>query len=126
DNPVNTFHTLRFENSTKTSRLNKTIVEYGSGIRVLDARLVMDSCIVRFNERVAQSGAINVSGSQRLTITNSKIYRNARAGVSTPANGGRVVIKNNWFFENGQEAGLHPQINLGPAPANDTLVVTGN
>lgn len=126
DNPVNTFHTLRFENSTKTSRLHKTIVEYGSGVRVIDARLVMDSCVVRFNERVAQSGAINVSGAQPVTVTNSKIYRNARAGISTPANGGMLTIKNNWFFENGQEAGLHPQINLGPANSSDTIVITGN
>ena len=112
-NPADKFHTLRFETATgvtspNLSFLKKTIVEHGSGVRVIGAGLIMDSCIVRFNERVAQSGAINVSGDVPVTISNSKIYRNARAGVSTPANGATVIIRNNWFFENGQEPGLYP------------------
>ncbi|MBK0404839.1 T9SS type A sorting domain-containing protein [Adhaeribacter sp. BT258] len=128
-NSADKFHTLRFETATgmtpKLSKLKKTIVEHGSGVRVIGAGLEMDSCVVRFNERAAQSGAINVSGNVPVTVTNSKIYKNARAGVSTPANGATVIIRNNWFFENGQEPGLYPQINLGPANAGP-IEITGN
>ncbi|KAA9331123.1 T9SS type A sorting domain-containing protein [Adhaeribacter soli] len=125
DNPANTFHTLRFESSTKVSKLKKTLVEYGSGVRVIDAGLEMDSCVVRFNERVAQSGAINISGTIPVTVANSRIYRNARSGISTPSNGGTVIIRNNWLFENGTEPGLYPQINLGISN-NGPLIITGN
>ncbi|MFC5271410.1 T9SS type A sorting domain-containing protein [Adhaeribacter terreus] len=129
-NPADKFHTLRFETSASAtapnlSLLKKTIVEHGSGVRVISAGLIMDSCIVRFNERAAQSGAINVSGDVPVIISNSKVHHNARAGVSTPANGATVTIRNNWFFENGQEPGLYPQINLGPAKSGP-IEVTGN
>lgn len=124
-NVANKFHTLRFESTTKVSKLKKTIVEHSSGVRVLDAALEMDSCIVRFNGSGAQSAAINVSGTIPFTVTNSKIYRNARAGVGSPANGATVIVRNNWFFENGTSPGLYPAINLGPA-TNGPIVITGN
>lgn len=120
------WHTLKFDGSTKVSKLKKLIVEKSSGIRVLNASVTIDSCKVRFNDRVNQSGAINISGTLPVTITNSKIYRNSRAGVMSPTNGAAVTIRNNWFFENGVEPGNYPQINLGPASTTAPIEITGN
>jgi hypothetical protein len=120
------WHTLKFDNSTKVSKLDHTIIEKSSGVRVLTSALQMDSCIVRFNDRVNQSGAINVSGNQPVTVTNSKIYRNSRAAIMSPTNGASLVIRNNWIFENGVEPGNYPQINLGPASTSAPIIVTGN
>src|SRR5688572_29703936 len=120
------WHTLKFDGSAKVSKLKYLIVEKSSGIRVFNAALRMDSCIVRFNDRVNQSAAISVSGTQPVMITNSKIYRNSRAGIMSPTNGAAVTIRNNWLFENGVEPGNYPQINLGPASTNAPIIITGN
>jgi len=120
------WNTLRFDGSAKVSKLKKLIVEKSSGIRVLNASVNMDSCQVRFNDRVNQSGAINISGTLPVSITNSKIYRNSRAGIMSPTNGAAVIIRRNWLFENGVEPGNYPQINLGPASTNAPIIITGN
>ncbi len=120
------FHTLKFDGSTRVSKLTKTIVERSSGIRVLNASLEMDSCIVRFNDRVNQSGAINISGTLPVVVKNSRIYRNSRAGIMSPTNGAAVTILNNWIFENGTEPGNYPQINLGPASTAAPITISGN
>src|SRR5688572_6425029 len=120
------WHTLKFDGSTKVSKLNKLIVEKSSGIRVLNASVDIDNCKIRFNDRVNQSGAINISGTLPVTITNSKIYRNSRAGIMSPTNGAAVTIRNNWLFENGVEPGNYPQINLGPASTSAAINITGN
>jgi hypothetical protein len=126
-NQTNRFHSVRFENGTKTSLLRKTIVEYGNGIRVLNANIKIDRCIVRYNDKQYQSSAINISGSKP-EITNCKIYRNVAAAIGSPASGGggcSPVIRNNWIFENVTTPANMPQINLGPG-RTDTIVVSGN
>src|SRR5688572_27826833 len=101
-NPANKFHSVRFENANKASLLRKTIVEHGNGIRVLSAKVKIDRCIVRYNDKQYQSSAINISGATP-EISNCKIYRNVAAAIGSPASGGggcSPIIRNNWIFEN--------------------------
>jgi hypothetical protein len=124
-NTANHFHSLRFEEFSDASVLRKTIVEYGSGIKIVNADIRIDRCIIRYNDRVYNSGAINLSGC-RPRITNSKFIRNSRSAILTPANiASAPIIRNNWFFENSTENANYPQINLGPS-GNDTIYITGN
>ncbi len=112
------FHSLAFSATSQGSRLRKTIVEYGGGIRILDNDLVLDSCVVRYQvARIGtvntNSGAISPSGGAP-RILNCRIYENARSGVQSPANRNTSpFIQNCVFRDNGTENGNYPQINLG-------------
>jgi hypothetical protein len=112
------FHSLAFSATSQGSRLRKTIVEYGGGIRILDNDLLLDSCVVRYQvSRIGtvntNSGAISPSGGAP-RILNCRIYANARSGVLSPANRNTSpVIRDCIFRNNGTENGNYPQINLG-------------
>lgn len=112
------FHSLAFSTTSQGSRLRKTIVEYGGGIRILDNDLLLDSCVVRYQvARIGtvntNSGAISPSGGAP-RITNCRIYANARSGILSPANRNTSpVIQNCIFRNNDTENGNYPQINLG-------------
>jgi hypothetical protein len=112
------FHSLAFSATSQGSRLRKTIVEYGGGIRILDNDLLLDSCVVRYQvSRIGttntNSGAISPSGGAP-RILNCRIYANARSGVLSPANRNTSpVIQNCVFRNNDTENGNYPQINLG-------------
>ena len=112
------FHSLAFSATSQGSRLRKTIVEYGGGIRVLDNDLLLDSCVVRYQvshigTTNTNSGAISPSGGAP-RILNCLIYENARSGILSPANRNTSpVIQNCVFRDNDTENGNYPQINLG-------------
>ncbi len=116
--PSAPFHSLAFSATSQGSRLRKTIVEYGGGIRILDNDLLLDSCVVRYQvARIGtvntNSGAISPSGGAP-RILNCRIYANARSGVLSPANRNTSpVIQNCVFRNNDTENGNYPQINLG-------------
>lgn len=107
---------MRFEDSSDVSVLKKFIFEYANSIRLLRANITIDSCTLRYNTLVnnAGSGAISLSSSSP-TISNSKIFRNRRSAIISPANGGcSPIIINNLIYENGVNNENYPQINLGP------------
>ena len=112
------FSGLTFSATSQGSRLRKTIVEYGGGIRILDNDLILDSCVVRYQvARIGttntNSGAISPSGGAP-RLLNCRIYENARSGVLSPANRNTSpVIQNCVFRNNDTENGNYPQINLG-------------
>lgn len=112
------FHSLAFSATSQGSRLRKTIVEYGGGIRILDNDLLLDSCVVRYQvSRIGtmntNSGAISPSGGAP-QILNCRIYENGRSGILSPANRNTSpVIRNCVFRDNDTENGNYPQINLG-------------
>lgn len=112
------FHSLAFSATSQGSRLRKTIVEYGGGIRILDNDLLLDSCVVRYQvSRIGtvntNSGAISPSGGAP-RILNCRIYDNARSGILSPANRNTSpTIQNCIFRNNDTENGNYPQINLG-------------
>ena len=121
------FHSLAFSATSQGSRLRKTIVEYGGGIRILDNDLLLDSCVVRYQvARIGtvntNSGAISPSGGAP-RILNCRVYENARSGILSPANRATSpVIQNCVFRDNDTENGNYPQINLGIGGATPIIM----
>ncbi|UOQ97442.1 T9SS type A sorting domain-containing protein [Hymenobacter sp. 5317J-9] len=121
------FSGLTFSATSQGSRLRKTIVEYGGGIRILDNDLLLDSCVVRYQvARIGttstNSGAISPSGGAP-RILNCRIYENARAGVQSPSNRNTSpVIQNCLFRHNDTENANTPQINLGIGGATPIII----
>jgi len=121
------FHSLAFSATSQGSRLRKTIVEYGGGIRIVDNDLLLDSCVVRYQvARIGtastNSGAISPSGGAP-RILNCRIYENARSGVLSPANRNTSpVIQNCVFRNNDTENSNYPQINLGIGGATPIVI----
>ncbi|WP_188815001.1 T9SS type A sorting domain-containing protein [Hymenobacter cavernae] len=126
-NPAAPFHSFSFSATSTGSQLRKTIVEYGGGIKVVGANLLIDRCAIRYQvtsigNTATNSGAINMSGSGS-TITNCRIYRNGRSAILSPSNGGvSPVIRGNVLIENDTENGNYPQINLGPGGATPIII----
>ncbi|MFD2717989.1 T9SS type A sorting domain-containing protein [Hymenobacter monticola] len=121
------FSGLTFSATSQGSRLRKTIVEYGGGIRILDNDLLLDSCVVRYQvarigSTATNSGAISPSGGAP-RILNCRIYANARAGVQSPSNRNTSpVIQNCLFRNNDTENANTPQINLGIGGATPIVI----
>ncbi|GAB3579246.1 T9SS type A sorting domain-containing protein [Hymenobacter daeguensis] len=121
------FSGLTFSATSQGSRLRKTIVEYGGGIRVLDNDLLLDSCVVRYQvSRIGttstNSGAISPSGGAP-RILNCRIYENARSGILSPANRNTSpIIQNCVFRNNDTENANYPQINLGIGGATAIVI----
>jgi hypothetical protein len=121
------FHSFWFSATSQGSRLRKTIVEYGGGIKTVDCDLLLDSCVVRYQvARIGtvntNSGAISPSGGVP-RILNCRIYDNARSGVLTPANRNTSpIIRNCVFRNNDTENANYPQINLGIGGATPIVI----
>ncbi|SHJ84428.1 Por secretion system C-terminal sorting domain-containing protein [Hymenobacter daecheongensis DSM 21074] len=126
-NPAAPFHSFWFSGTSNGSRLRKTIVEYGGGLKAVDASLVLDSCVVRYQvsrigSKATNSGAISLSGGAP-SITNCRIYGNARSGILSPSNRPTsAIIRNNVLVANSTENGNWPQINLGVGGATPTII----
>ena len=126
-NPAVPFHNLWFSATSAGSRLRKTVVEHGVGIKLLNASLLLDSCVVRL--QVARIGSINTnSGAVSLSsgatrLTHCRIYGNARSGVLSPANRPTLpVIQDYQTLNNDTENANYPQLNLGLGGATPIVV----
>ncbi|MBO2011812.1 T9SS type A sorting domain-containing protein [Hymenobacter negativus] len=121
------FHSFWFSATSQGSRLRKTIVEYGGGIKTVDCDLLLDSCVVRYQvSRIGtvntNSGAISPSGGAP-RILNCHIYSNARSGVLSPSNRNTSpTIQNCVFRNNDTENANYPQINLGIGGATPIVI----
>ncbi|WP_400194203.1 T9SS type A sorting domain-containing protein [Hymenobacter sp. B81] len=130
-NPATPWHSLTFSNTAGASRLNKTVVEYSAGIRLLGASAELRNCVLRrnvatLNGRLIGSGTLSVSLGARPLIEGCRFERNARSAISSPANGGSSpIIRNSEFLLNNVENGNYPQINLGPGAAGVPILIEG-
>ncbi|UOQ73905.1 T9SS type A sorting domain-containing protein [Hymenobacter cellulosilyticus] len=128
--PTKPFQGFWFSATSEGSRLRKTVVEYGGGIKVVDASLELDSCVVRYQvasigTKATNSGAISLSGGTP-RITNCRIYGNARSGILSPSNRPTSpIIRNNVLVANSTENGNWPQINLGIG-GTTPIIIQGN
>lgn len=126
-NAATPWHTFTFSSTASGSRLRRTIVEYGAGIRAIGANIQLIDCVIRrnvatLNSRLIGSGALSLSGS-RVLVQGCRFERNARSGIITPANiATSPIIRDCRFLLNDTENGNYPQINLGPGTA-DTIYV---
>jgi hypothetical protein len=119
------FNGLTFNNSD-VSRLVKTTIEFGGGIKLIDSNIVLDSCIIRKNNQSNCSGAIDMINSNPV-IKFCQIYDNLGPAVLSAANGnsspqiiGNVLVQNCASILN------MPQINLGTSSATDTIAIFDN
>lgn len=123
-NPETNFRGFRFEGSNN-SVLRNTIVEYGGGIQLLDTDMIIEDCIIRYNDRSNTSAAVNLSNSSPL-ISNNIFLENKGSAIGSGAN---IIsapqILNNQLIRNSSENTNRPQINMGPT-GGDTLKIIGN
>lgn len=119
---------IKLDSLADASILRKMIFEYGNSIRMLDCSILIDSCIIRYNNFYVsglQSGAISFYRSNS-TISNCKIFQNRRAAIVSGSNiASSPVIINNLIYENDTENGNYPQINLGAA-SSSPVIIRGN
>lgn len=118
---------LKFEDQSDGSVLKNLIFEYGNSIRMLDCDILIDSCIIRFNNlnSTFASGAISFFRSNSI-VRNSKIYRNRRAAIVSGANiASSPIIENNLIYENDTDNANVPQINFG-ATSSSPMIIRGN
>ncbi len=118
------FYGLRFSDYSGASVMKKTVFQYGAAIKLVNSDMLIDSCIIRFNNLISNfsSSAINLTNSNPV-ISNNTIYRNGRSAISSAANlQSSPVIINNVIYENDVTNGLYPQINLGGASASPLII----
>ncbi len=119
---------IKLDSTCSASIIKKMIFEYGNSIRMLDCNIIIDSCIIRYNNLYSsglQSGAISLFRSNS-TISNCKIYHNRRAAIVSGSNiSSSPIIINNLIYENDTENGNYPQINLGAA-SSSPVIIRGN
>jgi hypothetical protein len=122
-NQATPWHNMWFSATAGQSRLRKTIVEYGAGVRVTGANMQLIDCVLRRNvatlvtpggNRTIGSGALSLSGN-RVLVQNCRFVRNARSAVLSASNTATSpIILDCDFLLNNTENGNFPQINLGP------------
>lgn len=116
------FKGLRFEN-TPSSLVRRTTIEFGGGIKVVGSNMTFEYCIIRNNNAVYASGAIDAFQCDAV-ISRCEFYRNARAAISSAANAGSSPqILHNVLFENNTTNGNYPQINLGSGGLDSIRII---
>lgn len=118
---------LKYEDQSDGSILKNTIMEYGNSIRMLDCNILIDSCIIRYNNLNSSfaSGAISFFRSNSI-VSNCTIFRNRRAAIVSGANiASSPQILNNLIYDNNTDNANVPQINFG-ATTTDPMIIRGN
>lgn len=119
---------LKFEDQSDGSIIKKTIMEYGNAIRMLDCNILIDSCIIRYNNlnsAFSSGGAISFFRSNSI-VSNCKIFRNRRAAITSGANiASSPQILNNLIYDNNTDNANVPQINFGATDVAP-MIIRGN
>lgn len=122
--PENNFRGFRFDGS-HNSVLRNTVVEYGGGIQLLNSHMLIEDCIIRYNDRSNTSGAVNLSNSNPVIRYNT-FLENAGSAIGSGANiNAAPQVLYNQLIRNSTENTNRPQINLGPT-GGDTTMIIGN
>lgn len=119
------FNGLTFNNSD-ASRLVKTTIEFGGGIKLINSDILIDSCLIRKNNQSNCSGAIDMINSNPV-IKHCRFYDNLGPAVLSAANGNSSPrIFGNFLVKNCASNLNMPQINLGTSSASDTIAILDN
>ncbi|RTQ45006.1 T9SS type A sorting domain-containing protein [Hymenobacter gummosus] len=129
------WHSMWFSSTAGGSRLRRTVVEYGTGLRVIGADIQLIDCTLRRNvatlnvngtTRSISNGALSLSGNRAL-VQNCRFVRNARSAIISPANiTTSPIIVDSRFLVNNTDNGNYPQINLGPGTAGQQVQIERN
>lgn len=115
------------------THIKNVTFKFGGGIKASSGLLTVDGST--FYKGFYKSGSSNGSYASgaildltgEVYITNNSFLHNQRGAVTSGSNVScRAVIKNNYMFGNTTENSNRPQINMGPAGANDTTFIIGN
>ena len=116
---------LKFEDQSDGSILKNMIFEFGNAIRMLDCNILIDNCTIRFNtlnSAFSSGGAVSFFRSNSV-VSNSRIYRNRRAAITSGANiASSPQILNNLIYENDLDNANVPQINFGATGTAPTII----
>jgi len=119
------FKGLSFDNSDGSS-LNKCIIEFGGGIKLVNSDILLDSCIIRKNNQFNCTGTIDMINSNPI-VQNCRIFDNMGPAVLSAANGtSSPQIIGNLIFQNCSSNLNMPQINLGSSSSADTIKIVSN
>lgn len=119
------FKGLYFDNSDG-SVIEKCKIEYGGGIKLIDADVTFDSCIIGKHNQANCTGTIDMINSSPV-IRNSMIYDNMGPAVLSAANGNSSPqIIDNQLLQNCTSNLNMPQINLGTSSPADSIRIIGN
>jgi hypothetical protein len=131
-NTATPWHNMAFSATAGASRLRRTVVEYGAGIRANGADIQLIGCTLRRNVatlttpggvRSIGNGALSLSGN-RVLVQGCRFVRNARSAIISPANiATSPIILDCQFLVNNTENGNYPQVNLGPGIATQPIQV---
>ena len=117
------YNGIRVEDGA-TAEFRNTKFEYGGGIRVLGSNFLLDNCVVsKHKAGVSTSSALQFSKGTPI-IKNSIFSENRKAAIGSAANATvSAWIENNVFDKNALDNANTPQINLGPAGADSTVIL---
>lgn len=115
--------------SSNTTVLKKLTLEYAVSLRLFDCKIVIDSCIFRYNTPTINFGnaAISLFRSSPV-ITNSQFLDNQRAAIQGGANIANAPKIISCLFRGNNTLNLNvPQINLGATgDGSDTVQIINN
>ena len=103
---------FKFDES-HTSILKNCVIEFGGGIDLLYSDMLIESCIIRKNDKSNSTGVIDLFHSSP-EIINCEIYLNEGPAVLSSATGesSPLIFGNNIYYNNTENTNM-PQINLG-------------
>jgi len=119
------FSGFRFED-TDHSYLEKCLIEFGGGIKLVNSDIRIEDCILRKFDKSNCTGTIDLFESSP-EILDCDIYLNQGPAVLSAANGeSSPFIKGCWIYRNNTENTNMPQINLGTSEPEVDIIIRDN
>lgn len=116
---------FRFED-VDHSFFEKCLIEFGGGIKLVNADIRIEDCVLRKFDKSNCTGTIDLFESSP-EIFDCDIYLNQGPAVLSAANGeSSPFIKGCWIYRNNTENTNMPQINLGTSAPEVDIVIRNN
>lgn len=116
---------FRFEDNSG-SQLKNCIIQFGGGIKLVNANIKIEDCIIQKNNTENSTGAIDLYQSNP-TILNCEILNNDGPAVMSGANAASSpYIFENFIYHNTSSNQNMPQINLGTSADGIDVVIENN
>ena len=119
------FKGFRFEGSNN-SYIHKCQIEFGGGIKLVNANVTFDSCRIQKNNQLNSTGAVDIFQSNPI-IYHCEFYKNLGPAIASAANAASSpIIKYCHIWSNNTANSNAPQINLGTSYNSDTIIISDN
>lgn len=116
---------FRFEDSND-SQLKNCVIEFGGGIKLVNADIRIENCLIQKNNTSNSTGAIDLYQSNP-TIQNCEISSNEGPAIMSAANSNSspFIYQNDIYHNNTSNQNM-PQINLGTSADNEEIIIENN